>query len=121
MRRSWLALLVLSCVVTAPASAQITGRPFELSAQAGLFQPDARERIEAGPAYGGSFGMRFQSWLVIEGHALFAPSESEVDGRKVNFSMYGADLRFNMRPADQRFVPFLLTGMGYGVSHDAGP
>ena len=119
MRRSWLALLVLSCLVAAPASAQITGTPFELSAQAGLFQPDARDRLKDGAAYGGSFGMRFQSWFVLEGHALFAPSESELDGRAINFSMFGADLRFNMRPADERFVPYVLTGVGYGVSHDA--
>jgi len=118
MRRPCFALLVLSCLAAAPASAQITGRPFELSAQAGIYKPDARDRIEMGQAYGGSLGMRFQSWLVLEGHALFAPSESEIDGRGVNFSLYGADLRFNLQPADGRFVPFLVTGVGYGVSHD---
>jgi outer membrane protein OmpA-like peptidoglycan-associated protein len=117
MRRSWLALLV-SCLAVSPAAAQITGRPVELSVQGGYFQPDARDRIEAGLTYGGSLGLRFQSWLVLEGHALFAPSESELDGRSVSFTVYGADFRFNLQPAEGRVVPYLIAGAGYGQWDD---
>ena len=117
MRRSWLALLTITCLAS-PVHAQIGGQPIELSGQAGWFKPDTRDRLEAGLAFGGSLGYRMQPWLVLEGHALFAPGESEVVEKDVNFSTYGLDLRLNFRPAEGRAVPYALLGFGYGVSHD---
>ena len=73
--RLW-SLLLLTLTAAAPATAQVTGHPFEISGQAGIFSPDARTRTDAGPAFGGSIGWRWQSWLVLEGQALYAPSEA---------------------------------------------
>ena len=105
----------MSCLAASPAFAQITGGPFELSAQGGIFAPDARDRLKTGPAYGGSAGLRLQSWFVLEAQALFVPSESEVDASTINLSFYGADMRFNLLPADGRIVPYFLTGIAYGT------
>jgi outer membrane protein OmpA-like peptidoglycan-associated protein len=103
------------------ARAQITGTPIEGSIQAGLMQPDSRAQVKTGPAYTGSLGWRFQPWFVIEGYALFAPSEQDTapEGNH-NFSTGGIDLRFNLRPAHERTVPFVFAGLGYGLSHTQG-
>ena len=128
---------VLSCVVLAgvlatPALAQVGGHPIELSGSAGLLHYDARARIHDGPAFGLTAGWRSQPWLTIEGTTLFGPSKADTapgyyaysaggamvkDGAKHNFFYAGADLRWNLRPAQNRIVPFLLTGGGYGQSH----
>jgi outer membrane protein OmpA-like peptidoglycan-associated protein len=103
----------------APALAQIAGHPIEISAGAGVFSPDARAAVKSGPAYKGAIGYRFLPGFTLEGQATFAPSEADTGSRpKHNFSMYGVDLRWNLRDADARAAPFLLFGAGYGQSHD---
>jgi outer membrane protein OmpA-like peptidoglycan-associated protein len=103
------------------AAAQITERPLEVSGTAGLFDYDTRALTKMGPAFGGALGWRAQSWLTLEGHALFGPSKSDtVPQVDVNLSAFGLDLRWNLRPADGRMVPFLLTGLAYAKSHAGG-
>ena len=120
MRRTWLWSLLLVAVSAVPAAAQITGNPFEVSGNAGVFAPDARARVQAGPQYNGTLGYRWQSWLVTEGYGLWAPSQADTaPGQKVNFFTAGIDARFDLRPADSKVVPFLNAGMGYAASNGA--
>jgi outer membrane protein OmpA-like peptidoglycan-associated protein len=115
--RLWWSLFI-ALLAAGPAFGQITGTPIEFSGRAGIFSPDARSRANAGPGYEFSAGYRFQSWLVAEGYALFAPTKADTIGEPtVNFSSYGLDLRFNLRPGEGRVVPFLLTGFGVGRSN----
>jgi outer membrane protein OmpA-like peptidoglycan-associated protein len=117
-----LLVIVFAALCAAPAAAQIVGHPFELSGGAGYFHYDARARMTDGPAYTGSLGWRSMSWLSFEGQATFGPttSDSVSYDLKRNFTYAGLDARWNLRPADGRIVPFLLTGVGYGLSHTTG-
>ena len=120
LRRALPIVALLGFVHVTPAHAQVTGRPFEISGGAGILNYDLRALVKDGPAYHGALGWRAQSWLTIEGSALFGPSESDVvPDRDQNFSLYSLDLRWNVRAAEERFVPYVITGMGYGLSHTA--
>ena len=113
-----LAALALYAV---PVSAQIVGRPFEFSAGAGYFAPDLRAHMESGPAYNAAIGWRYLQSLTLEGQGTWAPSHQDtLPGLGHNFSYLSADLRWNLRPADNRMVPFLLGGVGYGLSSTLG-
>src|SRR5258705_3195147 len=115
----------LLCAVAAPllatqASAQITGHPIEFSAGAGLAHYDVRAFTHDAPAFGGSLGWRFAPWLSFEGAGLYSSSKRDSGTAaelKRSFYWAGADLRWNLRPADSHAVPFILTGVGYGKSH----
>ncbi len=112
------AILVLSAV---PAIAQVTGQPFEFSGAAGLFNFDTRARVKDGVAYKGSVGWRPFSWLSLEGTALLGPSKADtVPRQKNNFSYFGLDVRWNLRHAEDRAVPFVVTGLGYAASNTSG-
>jgi outer membrane protein OmpA-like peptidoglycan-associated protein len=114
-------LLLLLLPVARPAQAQITGHPYEVSAHAGWFNYDTRSRLQNGPAFGGSAGYRLQSWLVGEATVEFGPAKTDTAPHaNRNFSYAGADLRWNLRPAESRIVPFVLTGVGIGQSHQQG-
>jgi OOP family OmpA-OmpF porin len=114
--RLW-SLLLLSLTAAAPATAQVTGHPFEISGQAGVFSPDARTRVDTGPTFGGSLGWRWKPWLVLDGYFLYAPSTADTpDKSDVKFNSFGLDLRFNVRPGENKVVPYLLTGLGYARS-----
>ncbi len=114
-------LLALLALLAVPSQAQIIGRPLELSGGAGIFSPDGRARMQDGFASYGALGWRTQSWFTLEGHASFGPTKDDTLGSPThNFSTAGLDLRWNLRPADQRIVPFVLTGFGYGLSHQEG-
>lgn len=105
----------------APAAAQIGGRPFELSGGAGYFAPDARAHTQSGPAYTSGLGWRTMPSLSLELHGTWAPSKADTaPQQKHNFSLMGGDLRWNLRPAYDRVVPFLLVGAGYATSHTGG-
>jgi hypothetical protein len=116
------ALLVAGvCLFAAPAAGQIVGHPIEVSGHAGYFKSDDRARRQDAPEYGGAVGWRLHPWLSLEGQALFAPSKADTSPeQKYNFSYAGIDLRFNLAPAENRVVPFVLTGAGYGLSHTTG-
>jgi outer membrane protein OmpA-like peptidoglycan-associated protein len=118
----------LLCALAAPllvtqAGAQITGHPIEISAGAGLAHYDVRAYTHDAPAFGGSLGWRFAPWLSLEGAGLYSSSTRDsgtASEAKRSFYWAGADLRWNLRPADGRALPFLLTGFGYGKSHREG-
>ncbi|OGF04958.1 MAG: hypothetical protein A2W00_08180 [Candidatus Eisenbacteria bacterium RBG_16_71_46] len=104
-----------------PAAAQIAGHPLELSGTAGSFVPDGRDRMESGPSFGGALGWRAQAGLTLEAQATFNPSHADTaPGQRHNFTYGGIDLRWNLLGASERVVPFVLTGIGYGLSHDGG-
>lgn len=116
------ALLAAGVVLfTTPAAGQIVGRPFEVSGHAGYFKSDDRARRQDAPEFGGALGWRLHPWLTIEGQALFAPSKADsAPAQKYNFSYAGLDLRFNLVPPENRVVPFVMAGGGYGLSHTTG-
>src|SRR5262245_52536643 len=120
-----LAVAVVAVMVVmgtpAPSRAQITGHPIELSAGAGILNPDSRAMRKNGPAFKGAVGWRFLPNLVVEGQATFAPGDADTaPNQPHNFSMGGVDLRWNLRPAEAKILPFLLAGGGYGLSHTSG-
>ena len=114
-----LLVIVIAVLCAAPAAAQVIGHPFEFSAGAGAFHYDTRARMKDGPAYTGSLGWRLMPWMTAEGQVTFGPSKADsvTYDLKHNFTYAGLDARWNLRPADGRIVPFLLTGVGYGLSH----
>ncbi|NOT34579.1 MAG: OmpA family protein [Candidatus Eisenbacteria bacterium] len=115
-RRLWWSLVLVS-LFAAPVHAQVAGTPWEFSGFAGIFSPDARARVETGPAAGFTLGYRWQSWFVTEGYALYAPSSADTfPGGDATFMTGGIALRFNLRPAEQRVVPFIQAGVGYAQS-----
>jgi outer membrane protein OmpA-like peptidoglycan-associated protein len=122
MSRSSLRLVVLAVLVFAsPASAQIIGRPIEVSGQLGWSAPDARAHVKSGLALGGSVGMRMLPWLVIEGQAYMAPSKADtVPEQSHDFRSIGVDFRVNIRPADERVVPYVMYGLAAGNSSTTG-
>jgi outer membrane protein OmpA-like peptidoglycan-associated protein len=121
MSRSCLRLVVLSLLFASPAFAQITGRPIEISGQLGWSGPDARAHVKSGVAFGGSVGLRFQSWLVLEGQAYMAPSKADtLPKQSQDFVSYGLDFRVNVRPAESRVVPYVLYGLADGRSSSNG-
>jgi outer membrane protein OmpA-like peptidoglycan-associated protein len=117
-----LLLVAIAAVCAAPAAAQIAGRPIEVSGGAGYLNYDVRSVTRDGPAYTGSLGWRMFPWLVFEDRHLFGPSwasnvRKPLPDRPVNFYADWIDLRMNLRSADSRTVPYVVTGMGYGQSH----
>jgi outer membrane protein OmpA-like peptidoglycan-associated protein len=114
-----LLVTVLAALCAAPASAQIVGHPLELSAGAGYFHYDARARMTDGPAFMGGLGWRVSPFLSLEGQATFGPTTSDLlpGDVKQNFFYAGLDGRWNLRHADERVVPYLITGVGYGTNH----
>ena len=120
MFRRRLLLLCAGMLLAAPAGAQIVGHPFEFSAQAGFNHYDVRSYLKDGPAYGGSAGWRAYPWLVLEGQAWFGPTQADtVPHPDRNLFSGGLDLRMNLRPADNKVLPFVLVGGGYFSSHGA--
>src|SRR5580765_790633 len=121
--RSLRALLLcsLACLFAHPAAAQITGTPFEASVQGGWSAPDARAHMKSAPAFGGSLGWRAQSWFVLEAQALYSSSKADtLPEQKASFLTYGLDARMNLRPGDNRVVPYVLVGYGAGSSQTTG-
>ena len=113
-------LVLLLALVASPVRAQVAGHPVEVSAGGGLVHYDARDRIKDGYAGTASIGYRWSPALTFEGAWLNSPTErDEVYGTtEHSFSWTGLDLRWNLRDPSERFTPYLLTGFGYGRSHD---
>jgi len=120
-KRSACLLVMATIMLAAPVSAQITGRPIEVSGGVGGFIPDGRARMQTGIASQGTLGWRLIPGLTLEGHATFGPSHADtLPNQKHNFMQAGVDLRWNLRDAESRVVPYALTGVGYGLSHTTG-
>src|SRR6267142_121720 len=112
LKRALPAVFLLG-VMAAPAAAQIAARPFEVSAGGGIFAYDTRARLKDGLSLGGSLGWRLAPWATLELAGTFGTTDS--DTMPVASSSFGAasvDLRFNLRPADGRVVPYVIAGMG---------
>jgi outer membrane protein OmpA-like peptidoglycan-associated protein len=116
-----LILVAAALFLGAPARAQIAGRPIEVSGGGGLFSPDGRARMMDRFGSVVAIGWRVQPILTLEAEGSFGPSRQDtVPNFRHNFMLAGADLRWNLRPAEGKVVPFLLTGIGYGQSHTNG-
>jgi hypothetical protein len=114
-RALFAAVLAICCVES--AFAQVAGNPFELSAGGGLFVFDTRAHIRDAAALRGSLGWRAFPWMTLEAAALAAFSESALPPNPDHdYTYLGGDLRWNLRPAESRAVPFALTGVGYVMS-----
>jgi outer membrane protein OmpA-like peptidoglycan-associated protein len=121
MLRHRISLLCLGVMLASPAAAQIMGRPFELSGQAGWNHYDLRARMQDGPGYAGSLGWRAAPWLVLEGQMSFGPSKADtLPHQDHNFFATGLDLRLNLRPGESQVVPYVLAGGGYATSSTLG-
>jgi len=109
--------VALAVSMATPALAQVGGHPFEFSAGAGIFAFDTRARIKDAPTYGASVGVRLTPWITLELPGQIAFSKSLVDPAvDHDFVYYGGDVRFNLRPAEGRAVPYLFAGAGYASS-----
>jgi outer membrane protein OmpA-like peptidoglycan-associated protein len=121
MFRPRMLLLCLGLLFAGPASAQVIGRPIEVSGQAGYVHFDARAHRDDALGYGLNVGWRTNPWLIAEGFALFAPSKQDTfPALNDNFTAAGFDLRADLRPAENRAVPFATVGFGFGQSHTLG-
>ncbi len=115
-----LAVLIVSSLPV-PAAAQIGGHPFEISGGAGYFSPDMRARLESAPGYVGGLAWRANPSLSLELNGTWVASQADsAPGQDHNFFLGSADLRWNLRPAFQELVPYLLVGGGYASSHTTG-
>src|SRR6185369_10400947 len=124
LKRALPAVALLLCVIASPSLAQIAGHPIEVSGGLGTVFYDTRARLQDRGALVGSVGYRLAPWLVGEVGGLYSKSYADTTPNpKATFTLLSADLRFNLRPAEGRVVPFLLAGLGYGASKrdDADP
>jgi outer membrane protein OmpA-like peptidoglycan-associated protein len=113
--------LFAALLIAGPASAQITGRPIEVSGSAGGFVPDGKARMQSGGAYQGTLGWRMLPGLSLEGHGTFAASHADTTpNQNHNLTQLGLDLRFNLRDAEGHAFPYVLAGVGYGLDHTSG-
>ena len=120
-QRGALLLVLAGLALAAPAAAQITGRPIEIAGSGGTIVPDGRAHIQTGIATQGVLGLRLTPGVTLEAHGSFGASHSDtLPKQRHNFTGIGLDLRWNLRPAEARSVPYLLAGAGYGISHTTG-
>src|SRR5215831_5296417 len=118
-----LPLLVLSlALATTPARAQVAGKVWEGSAGLGYVHYDSRDHLRDSGMLTASLGYRWSPALTFEGAWLGALTKrdanypaGDVDHK---WSWMGVDLRWNLRDPSERVTPYLLTGFGYGRSHD---
>lgn len=117
-KRALRAIVVLGFLAAYPAGvafAQITGHPIEVSAGGGIFAYDVRTTLKDSYALGGSLGIRWASYLSVEAGGVYGRTEPDhLAGQKQSLLDASLDLRWNLRPAEGRIVPFLITGLGYG-------
>ena len=121
-RMKWLALLVLVLALVAPpVHAQVAGHAVELSAGAGVTQFDGRDHIKTSPMAIGSLGYRWSTGLTFEATWLGAKAKRDLGGGAEtdhDWSWVGGDLRWSLRDPSEGITPYLVTGFGFGRSHD---
>jgi len=115
-----LPLLVLSLILAGSARAQVAGHPIEGSGGIGFAQFDSRDHIRAAGLATGSLGYRWSTGLTYEAGWLGSISKRDelLDRTKHRWSWVGLDLRWSLRDPSERVTPYILTGFGYGRSHD---
>ncbi len=111
--KAWKAACLALTVGALPhaAWAQIGGRAFEVSGAAGQMFFDSRSHFEDAPLLAGSLSWRYSSGTALEVSGLISRTHHDRTDDEVWFSNYGADLRFNLRSAASRVVPFFLGGL----------
>jgi len=115
-----LSFLVLLLALAAPARAQVAGHVVEAAVGGGLAQFDARDHIQPGVLGTGVIGYRWSTGLTFEYAWLGSLTKRDalLNETDHTFSWTGLDLRWNLRDPSERFTPYLLTGFGFGRSHD---
>jgi outer membrane protein OmpA-like peptidoglycan-associated protein len=120
----WLATLVLAVALVAPsARAQVAGHAVEISAGAGVAQFDGRDHLKTSPLATGSLGYRWSTGLTFEASWLGSKAKRKLGGTEYDhdWSWLGGDLRWSLRDPSEGVTPYLLTGFGFGRSHDPDP
>ena len=106
----------LMVVGSGSARAQVTGHPFEFSGAAGIFAADSRAGFKDAAVFQATAGIRLSPWVAFEIPALAVSSKSTVAEGDHSFFYAGGDLRWNLRPGEDRVAPYFLTGVGYAQS-----
>ena len=114
--------VALALLIASPAAAQVAGRPYEISGQAGALVFDSRAFTRNGPAAAATLGWRAFPWITLEAQGMAGIGRVDTLRTKENvkFATFGLDLRWNLRPADSRVVPYVLTGGAYALSNVVG-
>ena len=116
----WKRSLAISLFVAGfatPVMAQIAGHPFEASLGAGLINFDARDRIHDNAAYQGALGWRWTPQISLEGTWVVSLTSLNRPGAPDHtFSWGGGGVRWALRDASGKAVPFLTTGVALGRS-----
>ena len=114
--------VALAFLIASPAAAQVAGRPYEISGQAGALVFDSRAFTRNGPAAAATLGWRAFPWITLEAQGMAGIGRVDTLRTKENvkFATFGLDLRWNLRPADSRVVPYVLTGGAYALSNVVG-
>ena len=114
--------VALALLLASPATAQVTGQPYEFSAHVGALVFDSRAYARNGPAAAATLGWRAFPWITLEAQGMAGIGRVDTLRTKQNvkFATFGLDLRWNLRPADSRIVPYVLTGGAYALSNAVG-
>jgi len=111
---------LLACVVGVgfanAAQAQIMGRAFELSGQAGAMFFDPRSNFDTGPLVAGSLGWRYAPRVSFELSGMVTKTKHPPGDGDAWFSTLGGDLRLALRDPGSRIVPFMMGGLAYARS-----
>ena len=115
-----LALPLLTLLVAWPARAQVAGKVIEASAGPGFAQFDGRDHLRAAGLATGSLGYRWSTGLTFEAGWLGSLTKRDAlyNDIKHRWSWAGLDLRWSLRDPSERVTPYLITGFGFGRSHD---
>ena len=118
-----LPLLVLSLALcAAPASAQVAGHVIEASGGIGFVQYDSRDFLRSAGMLTASIGYRWSPAMTFEyawlGSDTKRSPQYPLGEADHSWTWNGVDVRWNLRDPSERITPYLITGFGYGRSHD---
>jgi len=115
--RRLLLAAALTTLAALPASAQVSGNPFAVSAGAGLVNFDTRDAIKNAPEFNVSGGWRWSDFLSFEASYLGADSKLATPAEsKHRWSLASFDGLWTLRDPAERATPYILTGVGLGRS-----
>src|SRR2546422_9414902 len=96
--------VALALLLASPATAQVTGQPYEFSAHVGALVFDSRAYARNGPAAAATLGWRAASWITLEGQGLAG--------------MWGGE---TARPKQKGEIPPLLRSLGWNLGAAGQP